>query len=187
MPMAADPRTMTNPKIDADQAATALAAVRTTQRRSAELRSYAHGGKHLIAWGLVWLAGNLAAQFTPHQANWVWAISIAGAVIFQLASAGKRSDWRVLATVAAGLGFYGVSVELLEISPALQTAFGSLVVAAIYIGLGIWVGARFAWLGLILGGIILVGRFAFPHWLPLWLGIGGGGALLISGLWLRRA
>jgi hypothetical protein len=174
-------------KIDSDQAVAALAAVHATRRRSAELRGYAGAGKHLIAWGLVWLAGNLAAQFMPSHASWVWSISIVCAVAFQLASSYQETDWRVLATVGAGLGFFAISIILFEIGPALQTAYGSLIVAAIYIVLGVWIGARFAWLGLVVAGIVIAGRLAFPLWLPLWLGIGGGGALILSGLWLRRA
>lgn len=181
---------MTEPAIDPREAAEALAAVRSTQRRSAEFRGYAVAGDHLIAWGLVWIAGNLAAQFVPAKANIVWGLGIAAAVLFQLIrarAARGRNSGRVFATVATGLGFAFVAVAVADIAPARQTAFASLLVAAIYIGMGIWVGARYAWLGLFVAVVVLIGRFLLPDWMPLCLAVGGGGAFLLSGLWLRRA
>lgn len=173
---------------DSLDAAAALAEVQGARRRSAELRGYSHAGKHLVAWGLVWLVGNLSVQFAPAAAVWVWGAAVVLVVSFQLLSAGKRrGGWRVLATVGTGLGFYAAASALLGVQPWLQSAFASLIVAAIYVGLGIWIGARFAWIGLLLAAIILTARFAFPAWLPLALGAGGGGALILSGLWLRRA
>jgi hypothetical protein len=174
-------------EIGTDSAGDALAAIQTTRRRSAELRGYARAGDHLIAWGLVWLVGNLTAQFAPAEANWAWMIGIAAAVLFQFFHSRGRTDWRVLATVAGALGFYALAVAIVGIAPSLQPAFGSLVVAGIYVGMGIWVGPRFAWLGMVIAAVIVLGRFAFPAWLPLSLGLGGGGALIVSGLWLRQA
>lgn len=43
------------------------------------------------------------------------------------------------------------------------------------------------WIGLAIALAVILGWFVFPAWLYLWLGLGGGGALLLSGLWLRRA
>lgn len=168
-------------------AAAALAQVDAARRRGAEMRGYAGAGRHLIAWGLVWLVGNLSVQFVPQAAWWIWIAAIAAVVPFQIVAGGKRSDWRVLATVATGLGFYGAASALLGVPQWLQSAFGSLIVAAIYVGLGIWTGARFAWIGLGLAAIILVARFAAPEWLPLAIGLGAGGVLIVSGLWLHRA
>ena len=62
-----------------------------------------------------------------------------------------------------------------------------LVVAAAYVVLGVWAGARFALLGVALGAVVVAGWFVAPSWLFLCLGLGGGGTLLAGGLWLRRA
>jgi hypothetical protein len=63
----------------------------------------------------------------------------------------------------------------------------SAFVAGFYVLQGVWMGQRFAWIGLAIAVCVIAGWFADREHLELWLGVGGGGALIVSGIWLRRA
>lgn len=173
--------------IDIDEATDALNTVAASRRRATELRNYASAGNALIGWGVAWLAGNLASQFTPHLANWVWFAGIAGATLIGMIGSPGRGDARILGTVAAALGFFLIATAVLHPDARQATALISLLVAASYVVLGLWTGHRFVWLGLLLVAAVLAGWFAIPAWLYLCLAIGGGGTLIAGGWWLRQA
>jgi hypothetical protein len=177
--------------IGQEDAASALASVDTARRRATELRSYAHAGDILIAWGLVWLIGNLASWYEPTWSPWVWPVGIAAAALFSMLRGRVghgRFDWRVLGTVLAGLGLFAATVVLNgPANPHKYDVLIVLFVATAYVVLGIWAGQRFAWTGLAMAAVALLGWNYDRGHLLLWLGFGGGGALILSGLWLRRA
>lgn len=175
---------MTESQRDAQQA---LRMVAQSRRRADEFRNYAEAGPPLIAWGLVWIAGNLTAQFAPASANLVWPVAIAGAVLFTVVKSRRRGDGRIIASIATMFGFAVLSLAMIGGDARIQNALVVLIVAASYIVIGIWWGMRLVWLGLAVAVAATLGWFVFPEWLYLWLGLGGGGALLVSGLWLRRA
>ena len=165
----------------------ALDMVTQSRRRASEFRHYAEAGPPLMAWGATWLAGNLAAQFAPAEANLVWLVGIAGAVLFTLISSRKRADGRIMATVATAYGFAVLLMAMINGGTRIQIALAALLVAAIYIVVGIWTGKRLIWVGIVMAITVVVGWFVVPAWFYLCLAFGGGGALLISGWWLRRA
>lgn len=173
--------------IEPSDARAALHAAEQSRRRAIELGGYARAGSILIAWGLVWLVGNLASQFRPDIAMWCWPIGIAGAVLWTIVRGERPTDWRVFATVTTAFAFLVLVLAITGGGHREQNAITALLVAASYITLGIWSGARFAWLGIALAVIVCIGWFIAPAWFYLWLGLGGGGALLLGGLWLRRA
>ena len=177
-----------------EDAASALAAVARARRRSFELKGYAHSGGTLIVWGLVWLVCNLATWFLGGAGGMAWPIGVAIGTIFSIANGrgmgkgGVKGDWRAFASVGT---LFGTAVLLTLIagidSPAQGNALISLFVAASYVTMGIWVGPRFAAIGLVLAAMVCAGWFADRAHLELWLGVGGGGALIVTGIWLRRA
>lgn len=178
--------------IGQQDAASALDAVSRTRRRSFELRSYAHAGDVLIVWGLVWLICNLATYFGGPAAGKAWPVGVVIASIFSAVRGRAQGNgaprWRAFASI----GTIIVLVALVSIiagirSPDQGNALISIFVAALYVLQGIWAGPRFAWIGLLLGALVCVGWFYDRPHLDLWLGIGGGGALIVTGLWLRRA
>ena len=173
--------------MEKSEARGALEMVDRSRRIAFELSGYARAGDILIAWGVVWLLCNLLVQFLPERGFWSWPVGITAASLFSLRSGRGRSDWRVPATAATAFGFLVLVLAITGGEASAQNAITALLVAACYVMMGIWAGARFAWLGLLLAACVCIGWFAFPAWLYLWLGIGGGGAFIMAGLWLRRA
>jgi hypothetical protein len=175
-------------------AADALAAVAQVRRRSFELRGYAHAGDLVLAWGLVWLVCNLAVQFAPDWGPNTWPVGIVLASLFCIVRSRARPrtpeaiDARVYASVSTAIAFVALVVVIAGLDDPRQTnAIISLYIAASYVGLGIWTGMRFTWAGLAIAALVLIGWFADREHFYLWMGLGGGGALIATGLWLRRA
>lgn len=171
-----------------DDAAAALASVDTARARAGELRGYAHAGDILIAWGLVWLVCNLLTHVFVWGAQ-SWPFGVALAVVWSIVR-GRRGHGDARAGLTSLVVFAGVALIMLVTGvrdPMTANVAISLTVAAAYVVIGIWTGARFAWIGLALAALVLAGWFVDRTHLYLWLGLGGGGALLLSGWWLRRA
>lgn len=177
--------------IDHGDAAASLAAVARTRQRSGELRGYAHAGDIVAAWGLVWLVCNLTGYFAPRYTGNAWLAGIVLGVVWSIwrgGRAGDRPGWRVHASAATTVAFVALVVLIAEVRDQAQiNALISLFVAVGYISMGLWTGLRFAWIGLAIAAFVVIGWFLDREHLELWLGLGGGGGLLLSGLWLRRA
>ena len=60
-------------------------------------------------------------------------------------------------------------------------------VALAYVLLGLWSGSRIAWLGVAVAASTVLGFTVMAGYGMLWMGVIGGGSLLGTGLWLRRA
>ncbi|OYY71629.1 hypothetical protein [Sphingomonas sp. 28-63-12] len=180
---------MKQPTIDAGEAAAALATVDQARTRSTQFFGYARSGGIVIAWGLVWLTANVATHIDWVTGQYCWAIGIASAILWTWhRSRGGPRNWRMPGLVVLVFVYLLVSEAMIGgVNARLHNAMTSMLVASIYVGLGFWAGIRFVVLGLAVMAAILLGWFVFPAWLYLWLGLGGGGALIITGLWLRRA
>lgn len=175
--------------IGQDDAASALDAIARTRQRAFEMRGYAHGGDIVIGWGLVWLVCNLLGYFRPEL---VWALPI-GIVLGVAWSMWRgwgqgRSDVRVGLSAFAMFAMIALVVSIAGIQSNDQgNAMISAFVAGFYVLQGIWAGRRFAWIGLVIAACVIAGWFFDRDHLELWMGLGGGGALILSGIWLRRA
>ena len=176
--------------IGQDDAVTALESIERTRQRAFELRGYAHAGDIVIGWGLVWLVANLASYAAP-QGSLAWPVGIVLATLWSIWRGRRghgKGDWRAWATAAAIVALLVLVFSIAGIeTPQQGNALISIFVAAGYVMQGIWWGRRFAWIGLVIAGCVTAGWFFDRPHLELWLGIGGGGALILSGLWLRRA
>ncbi len=173
--------------IDRDEADVALRDIAGARARAGELRGYALSGGVLIAWGLVWLVCNLASQIDPVHGPASWGMGVPIGIAASVLTPGRR-DLRVFGVIAIAMAFV---VGVIAITGAASPrSFGVLVVwlvAASYGVLGLWVGRRFLIVGAALAACALIGWFVVPDLLFLMLGLGGGGVLILSGLWMRRA
>jgi hypothetical protein len=180
--------------IGQQDAKVALASVERTRRRSIELSHYAHAGNIVLAWGLVWLVCNLMTHFLPPWGINSWPVGIVLATAFCIVHGSRRprtgdaGDWRVYASVGTVIAAFVLVTLVAGVSDPRQTnAIISLYIAANYVALGIWTGPRYAWTGLFIAAVVMVAWFADRDHFHVWMGLGGGGALILSGLWLRRA
>lgn len=179
--------------IDQQDAASALASIESARERSSELRRYAHAGDKLIGWGLVWLVCNLSTQLAPTWGSKSWLIGVPAGILWSMMGPGLggsrgRGSVRYALMAAAVFGFFASVMAVTGVHDQLQAnVIVSLTVATVYIVVGLWAGQRFAWIGLALAAVVLAGWFGDRAHLYLWLALGGGGALILSGLWLRRA
>lgn len=172
--------------MDKEQALESLNDVARVRQRTSELRNYRGMGSIVSAWGVVWLLGFGAQATFPAAAPYVWATGWLGAFTWILTRPPKPEDFRTLATWGVSVLFI---VLVLVVAKANQTAaamiFG-LALSAAYAILGIWLGKRF----FLLAAFVLVsaglGWWLVPQWLFHALALGGGGALFLGGLWLRR-
>jgi hypothetical protein len=171
------------------EAAQSLEDVRQTEQRSAEAYGYQIASNHLILWGLVWLIGYGATDLRPDLANIVWPVLMLLAISasFFMPKSGKR-NWRWAALVPIVFVFIAATYAVMwPVSGAQQGAFIPLMVAAIYSGVGLWAGLRYLAIGVALAALTLGGFFFLHMHFLLWMAVVGGGALIVTGLWFRRA
>jgi hypothetical protein len=175
-----------------DAAAEALHLIDEAGQRSTMLRGYQSAAPHLILWGGVYAIAYTFGYFRPHHAGVAWAALIPIATIGDVLIAWRdrsRVNWPVF------LGLFATFLALIIATalvmqphdPRQMAAFVPLVVAAAYVVLGIGVGRRLIFTGIALGVLTFVGFFVLPAIFMLWMAVVGGGALVLGGLWLRRA
>lgn len=169
------------------EAERALGEIEAGRRRAFELRGYAAAGSTLIAWGLVWVAANMVVQFVPRFGALAWGAGIVAALVWTFTRPRQLSEMRVLVTWLVLSAYVATIIAIAGAAAPLSATIIALSVAAAYVVLGIWAGLRFAVLGAILAAIALLAWTLSPGLLFLWLALGGGGTLILGGLWLVRA
>ena len=174
------------------EAAQALHEIERAQNRSALLRGYAGGAPYLLLWSVLWAVGYGLTYLMPARSAAIWAVivgigALAG-IVFLWRTKGSASGWRYGAAFAALAGFSAAALAILRPASSTQVAaFVPLVVALSYVIGGLWFGLRFVVAGLALAALTLAGYFLLREHFLLWMAVVGSGALLIAGLWLRRA
>ena len=161
--------------------------------RSSILQGYRASSPMLILWGLVWFTVNVCCDRWPHLAGPIWMfgdlVGIIGSIyIGSRLKGAHRMQWRDLATILVAMGSATAAATLLRIqSTELLTAFFTLVVGGIYMAWGVWSGARIFALGAVVISVSMVVGLTQPPHFYLWMAVNGGGALVLAGLWLRKA
>ena len=184
--------------ISTEDAADALKNIALVQRRASILRGYERGAPHVILWGLIWVVGYGLSDVVPSIAGPTWlvlnVVGVAGsfllgrAAVVSVPKAGEGYGRRFAAFSATMLAFVLATYYVMKPSDAVQFgAFPPLLVATIYIVLGIWRGARWSASGVVLGVCTVMGLALFKEHFMLWMAAVGGGTLLVTGFWLRRA
>jgi hypothetical protein len=172
-------------------AAAALRDIQAAESRSATLREYQRAAPHFIIWGILWAVGYGLSDVFPAQANAVWAVIVPiGIVAGVVAMRGSRSasGWRYAAVMAAILAFFAASfVVLAPLTGRQVAAVIPLFVALMYVLRGIWAGPRYVVAGVAVAALTLAGFFLLREHFALWMAGVGGGALILAGLWLRKA
>ena len=185
--------------VSKDDALSALHDVETAERRSQTLFGYGLSSPYLLLWGALWIVAGAGGAVSPANAGIVWGIvdvvglvGTAWLIVRHARRCGARDDrvrlFRYVGSAVVLAAFSGLT--LMVFGPAKGgevTMFFTLLVAAGYAIVGCWLGHRYAVIGAALGGLAVAVFVAAPAYLHLIVPFAGGAALVLGGLWLRRA
>jgi hypothetical protein len=162
----------------------------------------------LILWGAIWMAADLTTQFDQPAMQWLWAvldvIGIVGWVLIALRSRTTVKEpgrWRFGA--AWGILFFYASLwmsllvtqhwpqtaeqwQQFEPEYRRMSAFMHTIPMFAYVVAGLWLGRFFVILGGVVTVLIVGGLYFIPDYFFLWAGVTGGGALILSGIFVRK-
>ena len=168
------------------EAKDALDAIQHARQRTSVLIGYRVIGSVVAAWGMAWLVGFSAMQFVPQSAHWIWGLCWIAALGWTVTRPRAPNDSRVLATWAVAVFYVVLITAIVGANVREASVIIALAVAGGYAIVGLWAGWRFACLGALVTVSAVVGWWYFPQLLFLSLGLGGGTALLLGRLWLKR-
>ena len=182
-----------------DDAASALHDIDTAERKVLTAFRYWLCCPYLLLWGALWIIAGAAGAVSPENTGIGWlVVDIAGFIGtgFLVATQARRyregsergQIVRYLGTGAVVAAFIAATLTLFApVSNVEVQTFFTILIAAIYAVAGCWFGLRYAAVGAALAALAL-GSFHFaPAHLTLIVPFLGGGALILGGLWMRRA
>lgn len=177
-----------------NEAADALRDIESTGRRSGQAFGYRISSRFMIIWGVFWIVCYGATDLAPQWTGIVWPVGILTATAASLVAGravkpGRRLDGlRYFALVAITWIFLVATYVVVgPLNPRQQGAYVPLLLAAIYSGLGLWIGLRYVVVGVAVAALTLFGFFQIHEHFNLWMAAVGGGGLVLAGLWLRSA
>ncbi len=173
------------------QAAEALRDVDLAQRRSSIFDGYQHAAPHFVLWGIIWAVGYGLTDFLPAHSTAIWGAVLPVGIIaggFVASRGAKRGfGWRYGAIAATMFVFFASAFFIMSpVTDRQVGAFIPLVVATIYVLMGIWAGPRLVVAGIAVAALTLVGFSLFSEHFYLWMAGVGGGSLVLAGIWLRQ-
>ena len=185
--------------VSKDDASSALHDIKATERRSRTLFGYGLASPYLLLWGALWIVAGAADALSTANAGIVWgAVDIVGLlgtaylIVRHARRCGERSDrihlLRYVGSVAVLAAFIGLTLMIFApISGGKVLMFFTLLVAAGYAIAGCWIGLRYAAVGIALAGVAVGVFLLAPAYLSSIVPFAGGGALILGGVWMRRA
>ncbi len=180
--------------ISKQEARTALTDAENAARRSRELYGYSRSAPYCFIWGAAWFLGYMGQAVLPDaEVAWTWPIVLitaaGGCAVVGLSQ--KRRGGRTMGKVwLLFVVIYAFSFSLFAVfrPSGLQIgAYWPLLCAALYAGSGLWAGVRYLIVGVILAVLTLFAFFELRDQFYTVMAIAGGGSLVLTGLWLRRA
>lgn len=162
--------------------------------RSTATRVNRNAGWFFIVWGIIWVVGFIVTQFIGNDARFVWLglnlLGIGLSIYIGRRFFSEHSEHvipglgRRIALVFIGTTIFGILVAtLFSISSAEDITLLIILLSGLcYFTAGIMGSSKNLLLGLILWATALVGRLAFPAYLPILTAIVGGGSFLGVGM-----
>lgn len=185
--------------LSSEEAAASLNQVAEASRRSSQLYFYHCSSPHLILWGIIWILGYGGTGLFPRYSLHWWlaliAVGVVGGVIINRRRKTDRYStgpyaWRMAALWLLILFFVFATYAILNPTQGNQLcAYPALVTGCAYVAVGLWRGMRYVISGVAVIALTLVGFFYIHGLIPtcLWFAVVGGGAMILTGLWFRRA
>ncbi len=187
--------------IDPGTAAASLQDIADTERRARESLFYSVSSSILILWGVLVASVQALIFFLPpfsrssgiFIASWCvfYAVGMGGTYAILRARYRPRTlspMARRLMGAMVILIAYGVLWTALLEPPAGRwfSVFWPTLFMFGFVLAGLWVGRVFVACGLIVTALVVAGHLWLGPWYPLWLAAVQGGALIVSGLWMRH-
>jgi hypothetical protein len=183
--------------ISPNEAEEELAAIQRMMQKTRH--SIAGGGAYitLIVTGIVWLFGFLSTQFVPEISGYVWTVgSILGTILgivlgFRM---GKRVRSPSTAPTAKRIGlfwlfliFYAIAaITVARPTDGKQaTIFIVLFIMLGQLAMGLLFSFSSVWWTLPITALALIGYFLFPGIFYLWMGVLGGGGMIVLAIYIR--
>jgi hypothetical protein len=181
--------------LTSQQASETLSEVAAAQRKASVLQGYAKSAPHFFLWGLVWAVGYAGTEVYPTLVGPLWMvldiIGVAGSFLLSRAAAApevraqRSANFLVLALAITT--FMGATYYVMRPHTSAQYgAFPPLILAFIYTFVGTRAGTRWVVIGTALWLLTVVGYALVREHFMLWMAFVGGGALLLTGVWMRR-
>ena len=171
----------------------------TLQTQRSIIATYSN--PYLILWGLIWMVAFSLTQFFHRFSGEIWMVfGGVGTVItllicwrqtrsgspFKVADAAKFRGRILGFWLLLGLFTFMWLMLLKPIQGVQMGAFICRVVMFAYVVKGIWFESNFLiYLGLVVTALTLAGYYLLEQYFSLWMAPTGGGALLVSGLYIR--
>jgi hypothetical protein len=186
--------------LDKAAAAHALAEIDESGRRSSSLYSYRRAAPYLIIAGAMWLVADLLTQFSPFNKAWIWPVAslvgTVGSILFSFTqtrqndrsqTVGKRNlFWKFMVVWLAVFAFMVATFSIYGLDDGRQQhSFIGVFFGCLYVAVGVFMGWRMVAIGVALTALSLFGFFEVREYYLAYMGLVGGGALIVSGLWLR--
>lgn len=187
--------------LDKSGAAEALAEIGQSQRRSAQLYSYSVSAPYLFLTGAMWLIADLAFEYTDIGKYVAWPFVTFAAIPIFVAIAiyqsrrrtpktGARLDthfWKGMALwLLAFLFVTGTFVIFAPIDGIKVHSFIGLAMGVVYAAMGLWMGRRMLIMGFAIIALTALGHFFIHEHYVTYMGVVGGGGMMLGALWLRR-
>ena len=180
--------------IDQESAASSLSDIARTENRTRELVRYAYAATYQLIWGVLVAIGYLAHWAHPATARISWLVVLAagilGGIVFRALRArasGRPADyrwvWGQLAVVAFGTLWTGLFIHA---APRQMVVLWPTFFMFWMVVFGIFFGRFYVVLGLAVTALTAIGYVWAGDWLLPWMAVVAGGALIASGLYLRR-
>ena len=195
-------------EVSKQEAQAALEEIASISERTKRTLSSGASPEVLMLWGLVWVVGNLATHFEPRLVGLIW--SVVGGLGFLGTIALKARHRKVVTKIDgtsdpntqriawfwAALTVYtvlwlfilepwGTDRSFVSITRRMSAFFATIPMFAYVVG-GLWLGRFYIWLGAIVTALTVVGLYALPEYFWIWMAAFGGGALLLSGIQMKR-
>ena len=185
--------------ITKNDAKTALRDVDRAGEYSLTLFNYGIASPYLLVWGILWIVAGIIGAISPDNTGVGWLVVDTLGIIatgYLVAGDARRlakdnarvEGLRFVATVVVLTGFLTMTFTIFApVSGVEIQAFITILIASIYMILGFWTGRRLSVIGAVLAVLVVSAFFYTPAQFPLMVSILGGGALILGGLWMRRA
>jgi len=162
----------------------------------------------LILWGVIWLIADITTQFHAQSMQWMWSV-LDGAGLLMTAWFVARDKVKVRAPGGRKIGmFWGalfaygmlwmVILQPINFPDSAQgwqnfepvysrlTTYWHTLCMFGYVVMGLWISRFLLGLGLIVTALILAGYYGNIPYYYAWLGVAGGGSLIIAGVFIRQ-